>query len=41
VLSPSPSLAAAALSALRDTQLARRRPRGAVLARFLLSARRC
>jgi hypothetical protein len=39
VLSPSPSFAAVALPALRDAPLARGRPRGALLARFLLTSR--
>jgi hypothetical protein len=37
VLPPSSSFAALALPALRDGPFARRRPRGALLARFLLS----
>jgi hypothetical protein len=37
VLPPSPSFAALALPALRGGPLARRRPCGALLARFLLT----
>jgi hypothetical protein len=40
VLPPSSSFAAHALPALRDGPLARRRPRGALLGRFLLNPRR-